>query len=286
MLDDGIRINRTMNDPNGNIPNNAPNAPVFANGMNNAEIPTITLTPVLPLAIDNIPMQLVPELNFYSATLYDGTLKPVIVTQDSDTHVLWHALRYQLLYKTFNHAEGLFHRSLLLRSTYPFSITSGPLTRRCKKDVILCAALVCCQVATNQLHNFMSGSIKTCNSWAERNPTWFDKASMTASLISQFYTIPSHPDFTRVLTVQNIMNCNIYDGMMKLRRRLDRHGIVSELGHDVRVGTDILDAVYLPLFLFLDSIFPNSFWRDVCPTNKIWIGQNEMNSLTTNVRLM
>jgi predicted regulator of amino acid metabolism with ACT domain len=46
MLDDGIRVSQTMNDPNGNIPNNGPNALVFANGINNAEIPTITLTHV------------------------------------------------------------------------------------------------------------------------------------------------------------------------------------------------------------------------------------------------
>jgi hypothetical protein len=44
MLDDGIRVNQTMNDPDGNIPNNAPNALAFANGNNNEEIPTITRT--------------------------------------------------------------------------------------------------------------------------------------------------------------------------------------------------------------------------------------------------
>jgi hypothetical protein len=43
MHDDGIRINRTMNTPNGELPNNIANPPLFANGANDEEIPIITI---------------------------------------------------------------------------------------------------------------------------------------------------------------------------------------------------------------------------------------------------
>jgi hypothetical protein len=88
------------------------------------------------------------------------------------------------------------------------------------------------------------------------------------------------------LTTDSIMGYDIYGSLCKLRKSLREHGVVSQYGNHVGAARDVLDGVYLPMYLFLDSILKDASWRKLCPRNKIWISLEEKCLFRRNVRLV
>jgi hypothetical protein len=134
----------------------------------------------------------------------------------------------------------------------------------------------------------MCKATRRCGAWAgyEETRIHYDKARMMAVVIENSYKLPCDPRFDGVMTADSIMGFDIYSSLTKLRKSLKEHGVVSEFGNHVGSAKDILDGVYLPMYLFLDSVLKDNSWRNLCPRNKMWINEDEMTSLRTNVRLV
>jgi hypothetical protein len=50
-----------------------------------------------------------------------------------------------------------------------------------------------------------------------------------------------------------------------------------------------LDAVYLPTFLFFDTLLKDNHWRSFCQVRHLWVGtqghHNEVSEVDSNLRL-
>jgi hypothetical protein len=155
--------------------------------------------------------------------------------------------------------------------------------------LLLLAALVCCQAGMDDFPGYhMCKATRRCASWGGSAETidCYDKARMMALIIEHSYKLPHNPRFGPFLTANNIMGYDIYGGLTKLRKSLMEHGVVSEYGNHVGAARDVLDGVYLPMYLFLDSVLKDKSWRDICPRNKIWISLEEKCLFRRNARLV
>jgi hypothetical protein len=273
---------RTMNNPTGQNPG-AGEFPDFGN----INLGLVNVAATNPRILPNIHPEIVNQLSFYTATFYDQETRTFAVVNDGVTSPNVLALKLQLLHYAFTFEHGIFNRWSYLRRLPAFSTKGGAIVGRCKRDLLLCAALVCCQAATDDGY-FMCASTPRCKDWSEteEGTPYYDRARAAACIIESHFRLPRNSSFDGVITAQNIMDVNIHGTLSRLRKQLHRHGVVSEYGEGVKSAGDILEGVYFPTFLFLDSLLGNRFWRDLLPVDKEWICQGEINLYLANVRLV
>jgi hypothetical protein len=279
----GTLVGRTMNDPKGQAPSRTEKVEFDTVDLSNVEF-------VQRSAI-NVP-KIHPEvqklLKFYTVTFYDQSIRTMAV-MNGPTCPESHALQLQLLHHAFTHPDGIFLRWSYLRRLSSYSVKAAALMGRCKRDLQLCAALVCCQAAAGDPSNgyFMCPSAPRCRNWSETDDgrERYDRARTAASIIEMQIHFAHDSAFNGIITAEKIMEFDVYGTLGRLRKQLCQHGIVSEYGEGVSSPSDILDGVYLPTFLFLDSILKNKYWRNLLPRDKMWICQDEMDLYKKNVRL-
>jgi hypothetical protein len=275
---------RTMNNPTGQ------NAGAGGNpDLGNVDLSLVNFQATNAGILPNIHPEIANQLNFFTATFYDHSTRTFAVVNDGITSPDILALKLQLLHHAFTFEHGIFRRWSYLRRLPAFSTKGGPIVARCKRDLLLCAALVCCQAAMDNGDGyFMCASTPRCKDWSETEEgrPRYDRARATACIIESKFRLPQNPSFDGVITVQNIMDVNIHGTLSRLRKQLHRHGVVSEYGEGVNSAGDILEGVYFPTFLFLDSLLGNRFWRDLLPVDKEWICREEIRLYQANVRLV
>ena len=101
----------------------------------------------------------------------------------------------------------------------------------------------------------MTSTRKRCNAFATAGNGADDLEKYRAALVystlfARFYNTLDR-DFE--FTAAQLMDFDIYTALSRVQQRLRQRGIVSENASALGNANDVLDAVHLPTFLFLDT---------------------------------
>lgn len=193
-----------------------------------------------------------------------------------------------LFHRAITDEEGLYLHRVKMMDDPRFAPFAGPLTSRLKKELVMCAAYICFIFGKGPYAFTGSGCFPTdkkpsCADFATcayRPVEQYSRALSMATTIAMYFNVE---DPVHQYTVEDIMSYNIHRGIQKeeLSSRLKAHGIFScyhESAGSIRdVGTTIL-----PLFLFIDSLLPDEFWRGQCAADQVRVTRREMEQIQSN----
>jgi hypothetical protein len=228
-----------------------------------------------------------PTMDFYEVTFHDGTCHLVAIQRGMDELVA--ARAFELWHDARSGHDGICMRFAYLRNVVPFATTAGPLALQCRSHLSFCAALLACQLAFGPGY-FMCQQYRRCQQWA-RSPAHhghYDRAMTVAAVIVKQLNLPNGDPTIRPLTVNDIMSFDVYNTYRSLVKKLRDYGVTSELGRGVDGARAIMDGVYLPTFLFVDSLLPDECWRDNLGgpnSRRWWISNQETQQIHNNSRL-
>ncbi|KAL3910911.1 MAG: hypothetical protein SGARI_001901, partial [Bacillariaceae sp.] len=178
--------------------------------------------------------------------------------------------------------QGILHRYFVVKRDLYYSRAAGPMTQRQRKDVLTAAALVCLQYGRG-IGALAGHTESSCGEYVGDTEAYERMTVMACTIVHRF-PIPEDLGLTDPITFDEIMNFNLYTGIREILSRLKTHGIVSEKGEGTKGGKTIMDAVYLPTFLFIDALLEDEVFRSHCKVRNIWVGEKEPNSELDQIR--
>jgi len=84
------------------------------------------------------------------------------------------------------------------------------------------------------------------------------------------------------LSVDDILNYDVYDALNRLREKLKKHGVFS-YDYLEQTGDNVMNGLPFQVFLLLDSFLPYKEWRyHLCET-KALATSTEMQAMHNNI---
>ena len=236
---------------------------------------------------------LLPATNHFNSRMvfYNIDLDPIghpqrcLVLLDNHCPILASRL-VECFHWALTNPKGILQRYVHLKDMADFNHVSNQLAQRARREINAAAAIVCYQYArgpgeksTNSMHDL--------NSWMVEDRLCYERCCVMGSLLVTHYNI-SCPRIDQ-LTLEDIMGFDLNRFIRDTTGRMSKRGIVSEHAAGIGNGNDILDAVYLPTFLFFDTVMKDNHWRSFCQVRHLWVGtqrpHNEVSDVDSNLRL-
>lgn len=227
------------------------------------------------------------HLHCHLLTFADG--ERCLMATAGDGGVRLASLLLSLFYQTTTENCGVYKTWLAMMDDPRFSSYSGPLTNRMRMEILVCASSVCFIMARGP-HAltgsgcFPSNSLSRCVDFARStyDRGQFDRAYAMAATIANYLPFDKVED---QITARQIMEYDLNSAFSnKLLPRLKRHGIFSHNSGAVGSDRDI-EGINLPLFLFLDALFPDPLWRGHCARHLVRVPDRQLDSIERNVSL-
>lgn len=192
-------------------------------------------------------------------------------------------------YKATTENSGVYKTWLAMMDDPRFSSFSGPLTNRMRMEILVCASSVCFIYARGPHAMtgsgcFPSSSLARCIDFASSayDVGQYDRAYAMAA------TIANNLNFERPedqITAEQIMQYDLHCAFSnRLLPRLKRHGIFSHSSGVIGSDRD-MEGTNLPLFLFLDTLFPDPLWRGHCAKHLVRVPPGQVELIERNVTL-
>jgi hypothetical protein len=232
-----------------------------------------------------------PNIRFFDIQYLDNQVRTLGVIDGSGTETigkllkLWH---YQVA-----GTNGLYRSWHRVLDDPRFAAMFGPLKNSFRSDLLLAAALLAYAAGRGPNNNRTVGdacipmnSRKTCARLllgAIGGPESYDRALVMAATIVHHNNLPNRE---YEITIDDIMDYDIYTPFNNRHRsKLHSSGIVSAESQSVGNGTDLQAGVFLPMFLFLDTLLPDHEWRGLCPINQVNVTPSQHLIIENNVRI-
>lgn len=227
------------------------------------------------------------RLHCHALTFADGHRCLMATAGDGGASLA--CLLLSLFYQTTTENCGVYKTWLSMMDDPRFSSFSGPLTNRMRMEILVCASTVCFIMARGPHAMtgsgcFPSSSLARCVDFSRSmyDRGQYDRAYAMAATIANYLNFEKEED---QITAEQIMQYDLNSAFSKrLLPRLKRHGIFSHSSGAVGSDRDI-EGINLPLFLFLDALFPDSLWRGHCSRHLVRVPDRQLASIERNVTL-
>lgn len=187
--------------------------------------------------------------------------------------------------------DGLYRVWNVLLEDPRFASSAGPLAGRKRSDMVCLASAICYAVGRSSTLAIVGDCVpananKTCNSLLnlrEGGQAAYDRAYTTAATIVEAHPLTNDTD---TITIEDIMVYDLYTRFQNVHLAdLNNKGIISHHSTIVGNAADLQDTVLLPMFLALDSLYPDNVWRSNCLLSKVNVPPLELPSIQDNIRL-
>jgi hypothetical protein len=197
----------------------------------------------------------------------------------------------QLWHKHATAPDGLYRTWNRMLADPRFAASAGPLSLRKRSDMTCLAASASFNAGRG--HGLArvgdcipTNAIRKCSSLLslrEGAVDSYDRALATAATIVEAHQLAGCDDH---LSIDEIMEYDIYTRFQNVHlSHLTSRGIISHNSHAVGSANDLQDAVLLPMFLALDSLYPANIWRRNCLVRNINVPPIERAQIDSNTRL-
>lgn len=254
----------------------------------------VPLTMPAPDMVENGYSSISATVHLLDQTVYDLTHEDGSVAYVAVLDGTFHETVGKLMKLWHHHVvapDGLYRVWNGLLQDPRFASSAGPLAGRKQSDMVCLASAICNAVGRSNTLAIVGECVptnanKTCNSLLnlrEGGQDAYDRAFATAATI-----VEAHPltDDTDNITIDEIMKYDLYTRFQNVHvRDLNNNGVISHHSTVVGNAADIQDTVLLPMFLALDSLYPDNVWRSNCLVGKVNVPPLELPSIQDNIRL-